>query len=50
MAYDIMFGTRSTFDPDRDIPSLEGKVIIVTGGEHFLGYDFLPDILIYPRQ
>jgi hypothetical protein len=28
------FGMGKTFDPERDIGSLEGKVILVTGGTH----------------
>lgn len=30
-------GHGSSFDPDRDIPSLEGKVILITGGNVGLG-------------
>lgn len=26
-------GAKKSFDPAKDVPSLEGKVIIVTGGE-----------------
>jgi hypothetical protein len=27
-----LFGSSRTFTPDQDIPSLEGKVVFVTGG------------------
>jgi hypothetical protein len=33
VASNILFGARSTFSPDNDIPSLAGKVILVTGGK-----------------
>jgi hypothetical protein len=36
VAYGMLFGSRSTFNPDSDIPSLEGKVVIVTGGSQQL--------------
>jgi hypothetical protein len=29
-----MFGGSPTFNPDKDIPSLSGKVIVITGGKH----------------
>jgi hypothetical protein len=32
VASDILFGSRSNYNPDTDIPSLAGKVILVTGG------------------
>jgi hypothetical protein len=32
IASDMLFGSRTTFNPDTDIPSLAGKVILVTGG------------------
>ena len=32
VATDILFGSKTTFNPDTDIPSLAGKVILVTGG------------------
>lgn len=33
----MIFWRKSTFKPDRDIPSLEGKVILITGGNTGLG-------------
>lgn len=33
----MFFGSRNSFDPDKDIPSLDGKVILVTGGSNGLG-------------
>lgn len=32
-----VFGSRPSFDADRDIPNLSGKVILVTGGNNGLG-------------
>jgi hypothetical protein len=32
VATDMLFGSKKTFNPDTDIPSLAGKVILVTGG------------------
>jgi hypothetical protein len=32
VASDILFRSRTAFTPDTDIPSLAGKVILVTGG------------------
>ncbi|KAF3153696.1 hypothetical protein EYR41_012046 [Orbilia oligospora] len=34
-----MFGSSSTFDPNKDIPNLKGNVIIVTGGNVGLGLE-----------
>ncbi|KAF2663552.1 short-chain dehydrogenase/reductase, partial [Microthyrium microscopicum] len=34
---DMLFGSANSFSPDKDIPSLDGKVIVVTGGNNGIG-------------
>jgi hypothetical protein len=34
--------TGKDFDPSSDIPSLAGKVILITGGTHDFAYSTLP--------
>jgi hypothetical protein len=29
-----LFGRGTTFDPDTDIPSLDGEVVLITGGKY----------------